>query len=124
MLKIGVLASTKATDLQAVINAIDQKKLDAKITILISDKKDAFAIERAKKNGISAFFVNPQGKQREEYDKEVAEILDQHSVELIFMLGWMRICSAWFVARYKNKIMNIHPSLLPAFAGGMDRNVH
>ncbi len=124
MLKIGILSSTKASDLQGLIDAIENKELDAKITILISDKENAFALERAKKHNIPAIFINPKKKMREEFDKEVAETLDHNGVELILMIGYMRIVSSWFVNRYKNKIMNIHPSLLPDFAGGMDKNVH
>lgn len=124
MLRIGILASTNATDMQAVIDAIASKEIDAGISIVISNKKDAFALERAKRHGIKAVFIDPKGKERDAYDKEVAEELGKRRVELVLLIGYMRILSPWFVKRYKNKIMNIHPSLLPAFAGGMDKNVH
>jgi len=124
ILNIGVLASTRATDMQAVIDAINAKKLNARISAVISNKKDAYALERAKKHNIEAVFIDSKGKEREEFDKEVASVLDKHKVDIILLIGYMRILSPWFVNKYKNKIMNIHPSLLPAFAGGMDKDVH
>lgn len=124
LINIGVLASTKASDLQGVIDAIKAKKLDAKISVLISNKKDAYCRERARKHNIKAIFIDGKGKKREEFDKEVAKVLEENKVELILLIGYMRYLSKWFVNKYRNKIMNIHPSLLPAFAGGMDLNVH
>ena len=124
ILNIGVLASTKATDLQAVIDAIQAKQLNSKISVVISNKGDAYALERAKKHNIEAVFINSKGKEREDFDREVSKELEKHDVDLILAIGYMRILSSWFVNKYKNKIMNIHPSLLPAFAGGMDKDVH
>ena len=124
MIRLGVLASTRATDMQAVINAINAKKLNAVISVVISNKQDAYALERAKKYGIRAIFVDSKDKKREEYDKEIANILDENNVDLILLIGYMRFLSHWFVNNYKNKIMNVHPSLLPKYAGSMDRNVH
>ncbi|OYT58004.1 MAG: phosphoribosylglycinamide formyltransferase [Candidatus Aenigmatarchaeota archaeon] len=124
MLNIGILASTRGTDMQAVIDAIERGELDAKISVVISNKKDAYALERARKHNIKAVFLEAKGKEREEFDREVAKILDENGVELILLIGYMRYLSKWFVDKYRNKIMNIHPSLLPAFAGGMDKNVH
>lgn len=136
MIKLGVLASTKATDMQAIIDAINAKKLNAVISVVISDKQNAYALERAKKHGIKAIFVDQKKnvvevngvknkeKSRESYDKEIAKFLDENNVDLILLIGYMRILSSWFVRKYKNKIINIHPSLLPKYAGGMDRNVH
>ena len=123
-LKLGVLASTRGTDLQAIIDAIESGGLDAEITIVISNKKDAYALERARKHGIEELFIDPSGKTREEFDRVVSRELDVRGVELIALIGYMRYLSRWFVNKYKNKIMNVHPSLLPAFAGGMDLNVH
>ncbi len=124
MLRLGILASTKATDMQAVIDAIESKKLDAKISVVICNKPDAYALERARKHNIKAVFIESKGKQREEFDREVAEILDKNNVELILLIGYMKFLSTWFVNKYRNKIMNIHPSLLPKYAGGMDKGVH
>ena len=124
MIHLAVLASTRATDMQAIIDAINAKKLNAKISVVVSNKKDAYALERARKHGIDAVFVDSKGKEREEFDKEVDNALHKHKVDLILLIGYMRILSSWFVNKWKNKIMNIHPSLLPAFAGGMDKDVH
>ena len=124
MLRLGILASTKATDLQAVIDAISSKKLNAVISVVVSNKQDAYALERARKHNIKAVFIDSKGKEREQYDKEIAKVLDENKVELILLIGYMRFLSPWFVNKYKNKIMNIHPSLLPKYAGGMDIDVH
>ena len=123
-MNIGVLASTRATDLQAVIESIEAKELNVKISVVISNKKDAYALEMARKHNIEAVFIDSKGKEREDFDKEVNNVLEKHNVDLILLIGYMRILSSWFVRKYKNKIMNIHPSLLPAFAGGMDKDVH
>ena len=124
MLRLGILASTKGTDMQAVIDAINSKKLNAVISVVVSNKEDAYALERAKKHNIKSVFLDAKGKTREEYDKEISKILEQNKVELILLIGYMRFLSPWFVNKYKNKIMNIHPSLLPKYAGGMDKDVY
>lgn len=123
-LKIGVLGSTSGTDVQAVIDEIENGRLDAEITVVVSNKPDAFILERAKKHGINAVCIPSKGREREEFDREVAKLLDENGVELILLIGYMRFLSPWFVHKYENKTMNIHPSLLPAFAGGMDLDVH
>lgn len=123
-LNIGVLGSTSGTDLQAVIDEIGAGKLAAEITIIISNKPDAFILERARKHGIEAACIPSKGREREDFDREVAGILDSHGVDLILLIGYMRFLSKWFVDKYENRIMNVHPSLLPAFAGGMDLDVH
>lgn len=124
MIRLGVLASTKATDMQAIIDAISAKKLNAVISVVISNKADAYALERAKKHNIKAVFIDSKGREREQFDREAAKVLDENNVGLILLIGYMRFLSPWFVAKYKNKIMNVHPSLLPKYAGGMDIDVH
>ena len=124
MLRLGILASTRATDMQAVIDAINSKKLNAVISVVISNKPDAYALERAKSHKIRAVFIESKNKEREQFDKEVSKILDKNNADLILLTGYMRILSHWFVKKYKNKIMNIHPSLLPKYPGGMDLDVH
>lgn len=124
-LNIAVLASTRGTDLQEIIDRIEAKTLtDVKLTCVISNKKDCGAMEKANKHKIEAISINPEEKSREEFDKEIATELEKRNVGLIVLVGYMRYLSPWFVHKYENKIMNIHPSLLPAFAGGMDKNVH
>lgn len=124
MIRLGILASTKGSDMQGIIGAIEAKKLDAEIAVVISDKKDAYALERARKYGINAIFLDPKGKGKEEYDKEIDKILNENRVELVLLIGYMRLLSPWFVKKWRNKVMNVHPSLLPAYAGGMDLDVH
>ena len=124
MLRLGVLASTRATDMQAIIDAISSKKLNAVISVVVSDKQDSYALERARNHDIKAVFIDTKGKERQVFDKEVAKVLEQNKTDLILLIGYMRILSPWLVNKYKNKIMNIHPSLLPKYAAGMDINVH
>ena len=121
-IKLGVLASTRGTDMQAIIDEIEAGRLEAEISVVISNKEDAPALERARKHGIEAVFVDAKG--REEFDQKVMGILKGKGVDLVLLIGYMRILSDEFVEEYKNKIMNVHPSLLPAFGGGMDTDVH
>tara|TARA_Y100000310_G_scaffold109945_1_gene108419 strand:+ start:9475 stop:10089 length:615 start_codon:yes stop_codon:yes gene_type:complete len=124
VLKIAVLASTKATSMQAILDAISSKELKVEISVLISNKKEAYALERASKAGVRAVFIDSNGKDREGYDKELAGEIDKYEVDLILLIGYMRLLSGWFVDKYNDKIINIHPSLLPEFAGGIDKEVH
>ena len=121
---IGVLASTRGTDLQAVIDEIESGKLDAEIACVISNKQDAYALERAREHKIEAIYIDQKNKTREQFDEEVIKELERRNVELILLIGYMRYLSKPFIEKYRNRIMNIHPSLLPAFAGGMDKSVH
>ncbi|MBW2980498.1 phosphoribosylglycinamide formyltransferase [Candidatus Woesearchaeota archaeon] len=125
MLNIAVLGSTKGTDLQPIIKAIEGGTLkDSKISVVISNKQDAYILERAKKHNLESIFIDGKDKSREEFDKEVDKILEEKDIGLILLVGYMKIMSSGFVQKWLNKVMNIHPSLLPAFAGGMDLNVH
>ncbi|MFH1424737.1 MAG: phosphoribosylglycinamide formyltransferase [archaeon] len=123
-MKIGVLASTRGTDLQAIIDEIEAGSLDAEISCVISNKESAGALDKARAHSIDAIFIDPDDKSREEFDEEIAAELGKRGVELVLLIGYMRILSPSFVRKYENRIMNAHPSLLPAFAGGMDTNVH
>lgn len=124
MLNLAILSSTKATDMQAIIDAIEQKMLDARISVVISNKADAYALERAGNHNLRAVFIDSKGKSREDYDREISKILDESKIGLILLIGYMKYLSPWFVNKYRWRIMNIHPSLLPKFAGGMDQDVH
>lgn len=127
MLRIAILASTRATDSQRIIDEINNGVLKgkAKIEVFICDKKNAYALERAKNNNIEGIFLDPKNfKNREEYDEEILKILKQKKIDLVLLIGYMRILTKKFIEEYRNRIMNIHPSLLPAFSGGMDLNVH
>jgi phosphoribosylglycinamide formyltransferase-1 len=123
-LRLAILGSTRGTDMLALIAAIQEKQLYASIEIVISDRAQAPILKRAEENGLQAVFLNPDNQTREEFDAEISAILRAKRIDLIILIGYMRILSAPFVRQWKNKIINIHPSLLPAFAGSMDQNVH
>ena len=110
--------------MQAIIDAIENDELDAKIDIVISNKPDAYILEHAKKYNIENIFIDGKNKTREEFDQKVLAELKKYPIDLALLIGYMRILSPTFVRAYQNKIINVHPSLLPAFAGGMDMNVH
>ena len=97
---LGVLASTRGTDMQAIIDAIETKKLDAKIAAVISDKQDSGALERARNHKIDALFINPKEfASREEFDKRLIQELEARSVELVLLIGYMRFLSVPFIER-------------------------
>ena len=124
MIKLGVLGSTNGTDLQAILDAIDQKLIKASVSIVISNKKNAYILERAKKHGVNTQYIHHKGKSRQEFDQEVTNLLNKNEVDLILLIGFMRILSDEFCHNWRDKILNVHPSLLPKYAGGMDTNVH
>ena len=124
-MKIAILGSTRGTDLEGIIDAIQSGTLrGVDIQFVLSNKKDAYILERARSHNIPALFLDPTGLKRTEYDSKLSDLLEASGVELILLIGYMKILSNAFVERWKNKVMNIHPSLLPAYTGGMDRNVH
>lgn len=122
--KLGILGSTKGTDLQAIIDSINQKKLDATVEVVISNSSNAYILERAENHNIPNYFISHLGKKREEFDDEISALLKKHEVDLVLLIGFMRILSAKFCNEWKMRILNVHPSLLPKYAGGMDLNVH
>jgi len=118
MINLGILVSGSGTNLQAIIDTIEAKRLDAKIKIVISNNPDAFAIERAKKYHIPTFIIQDSHfPSREESDKHLVEILKSHSVDLIALAGFMRLLTPAFIRAFPLQILNIHPALLPAFPG-------
>ena len=123
-IKLGILGSTKGTDLQAIIDSIDLKKLDATVEVVISNSSNAYILERAAKHNIPNFFISHLDKEREQFDDEISTILKKYEVGLVLLIGFMRILSATFCREWKGRILNVHPSLLPKYAGGMDTNVH
>ncbi len=121
-LRVAVLASGRGSNLQAVIDAIEAKRVNAAIVAVISNKQDAVALERARKHGIKDLFVDPkpfagQSDSREAYDQAILDVLQKHDVELVLLAGYMKIVTAVLVNAYANRMMNIHPSLLPSFPG-------
>ena len=123
-INLGVLGSTKGTDLQAIIDAISDGRLDVSVAVVISNRKKAYILKRARNYNIPAVFINHKGKRREKFDAEMTEMLKSYEVDLVLLIGFMRILSPWFCQRWSNRILNVHPSLLPKYAGGMDMNVH
>ena len=115
---IGVLVSGSGTNLQAIIDAIEAKRLDAKIAVVLSNEADAYGLVRAKNHGIPTDVLDhKQFSSREAFDQAVVDILRARGVELVVLAGFMRLLSPVFVKAYSNRIMNIHPALLPAFPG-------
>ncbi|OGT41833.1 MAG: phosphoribosylglycinamide formyltransferase [Gammaproteobacteria bacterium RIFCSPHIGHO2_12_FULL_37_34] len=121
---LGILGSTRGTVMHAVYSAIEQRKLPATIGIVISNKPNAVILERAKTLQLPAQFIDPAGLTRDAYDQQVTICLQQHHVDFIVLIGYMRILSHDFVEKWHHKIINVHPSLLPLFAGKMDLDVH
>jgi phosphoribosylglycinamide formyltransferase-1 len=121
-LRVAVLASGRGSNLQAIIDAIETGQVQAQIVAVISNKKDAVALERARKHGLKDLFVDPKpfaGRldSREAYDHMLLEILEQQGTGLVLLAGYMKIVTAVLVNAYANRMMNIHPSLLPSFPG-------
>ena len=121
-LRVAVLASGRGSNLQAVIDAIEAGTVQAKIVAVISNKKEAPALERARRQGLSSLFVDPKpytGRpdSREAYDRELLDVLQRHDVELVLLAGYMKIVTRVLVEAFANRMMNIHPSLLPSFPG-------
>lgn len=124
MIRLGILGSTRGTNLLAIVEAIQQQTLSASIAIVISNKADALILERAKSYHLPTQWVEAKGLTREAYDEKVSALLQDQAVDLVVLIGYMRILSEPFVKQWENKIINVHPSLLPAFAGMMDVDVH
>jgi phosphoribosylglycinamide formyltransferase-1 len=115
---IGVLISGGGTNLQAIIDAIEAGKLDAKIEVVLSNKADAQGLARARQHRIPTEVLDHKGfSSRESYDEAVVNLLRGRGVELVILAGFMRLLSPVFVKAYSNRIMNIHPALLPSFPG-------
>lgn len=116
--RIAVFASGFGSNLQALIDYNNKHGLNGDIVLVFSNNKDAFALERAKKNKIKAVFMDPaRYSSREQYDSEIIEMLEEEKIDLVVLAGYMFLLSQEFVHRFKNKILNIHPALLPSFKG-------
>lgn len=116
--RIAVFASGFGSNLQALIDYNNKHGLNGDIVLVFSNNKDAFALERAKKNKIKAVFMDPaRYSSREQYDSEIIEMLEEEKIDLVVLAGYMFLLSQEFADRFKNKILNIHPALLPSFKG-------
>ncbi len=120
--RLGILASGRGSNLQAVIDAIEGGSLSARVAVVISNKRDAQALERARRHGAPDVFVDPKpfaGRPdgREDYDHALLAVLHKHDVELVLLAGYMKIVTPVLINAYPDRMMNIHPSLLPSFPG-------
>ena len=118
MKNIGILLSGRGSNFEAIARNIASGKIpNARIAVVISNRVDSGGIEIARRLGLEALVIPSKGKAREDHDREVVAVLQQHNVDLVCMAGYMRLLSPWFVKQFPHRILNIHPSLLPAFPG-------
>lgn len=117
MVNLGVLISGHGTNLQAIIDAVNARQLNCNIKVVISNRKDAYGLERANINKIPAFYESSKNKSDEEYNAIILNILEEYNVDLVVLAGYLRILTSKFIKKYEYRIINIHPSLLPAFGG-------
>ncbi len=124
MIKIAVLVSGRGTNLQAIIDACENGFIPGKVVCVISNVENAYALERAKRHNIPNFVISHKKKERIEFEKEIIEKLEEFKPDLICLAGFMRVLTSYFINHYRNRIMNIHPALLPAFKGLYGEKVH
>ncbi len=118
MKSLGILLSGRGSNFVAIADSIDAGRIpDARIAVVISNKADAPGIATARARGLHAVVIPSKGRAREEHDREVVAALKQNGVDLVCLAGYMRLLSPWFVQQFPRGILNIHPSLLPAFPG-------
>jgi len=115
---LGILLSGRGSNFVAIADSIDAGRIpDTRIAVVISNQADAPGIATARQRGLKALVIPSKGRPREEHDREVIGALNEHEVDLVCLAGYMRLLSPWFVRQFPQKILNIHPSLLPAFPG-------
>jgi phosphoribosylglycinamide formyltransferase 1 len=118
MKNIGILLSGRGSNFEAIARNVAAGHIpDARIAVVISNRAEARGIETARSLGLTALVISSQGKEREEHDREVVAALQKQQVDLVCLAGYMRLLSPWFVQQFRRRILNIHPSLLPAFPG-------
>lgn len=115
--KLGILLSGRGSNFEAIARNIGSGKLNAEIGLVFSNRSSAPGLERARQLGLPTAQLDSKGAEREAYDHQVAALLQQHQVDLVCLAGYMRLLSGYFVSRFPQRILNIHPSLLPAFPG-------
>lgn len=114
---IAVLISGGGTNLQSLIDAIESGNINGKISIIISNRKDAYGLTRGENHNIKSIYLSGIGISQEEYDEKLLEILEKEEVDLVVLAGFLKILGSKFIQAYENKIINIHPSLIPSFCG-------
>ena len=123
-MKLAVLGSTNGTDLVPVVGAERSGSLSASVDVIISNNESSGILKKARHYGIENYFICHKNKKRGVFDFEMSQILENKKIDLILLIGFMRILSPGFVDRWGGKIINVHPSLLPKYAGGMNNDVH
>lgn len=117
MKNLGILLSGRGSNFEAIADSVAAGRIRAQIAVVISNREEAPGIEAARRRGLEARVILSKGKTREQHDAEVVAALQEAQVDLICLAGYMRLLSPWFVRQFPNRILNIHPSLLPAFPG-------
>jgi phosphoribosylglycinamide formyltransferase-1 len=117
MKNLGILLSGRGSNFEAIADSVAAGRIRATIAVVISNRAEAPGIESARRRGLDARVIPSKGKQREQHDAEVVAALQEKKVDLVCLAGYMRLLSPWFVRQFPNRILNIHPSLLPAFPG-------
>lgn len=117
MKNLGILLSGRGSNFEAIADAVAAGRIRAQIAVVISNRAEAPGIESARRRGLDARVIPSKGKAREQHDAEVVAALQEKNVDLVCLAGYMRLLSPWFVRQFPNRILNIHPSLLPAFPG-------
>jgi phosphoribosylglycinamide formyltransferase 1 len=118
MKNLGILLSGRGSNFVAIADSLDAGRIPgARIAIVISNRADAPGIDTARRRGLNALVIPSKGKEREQHDREVVAALKEQQVDLVCLAGYMRLLSPWFVRQFPQRILNIHPSLLPAFPG-------
>jgi phosphoribosylglycinamide formyltransferase-1 len=117
-IKTAILISGRGSNMQALVEAAKNPNYPAEISLIISNKENALGLDFAKQNGIKNTVINHKDfSSREDFDRKMAEIIDENNCQIICLAGFMRLLSPWFVNKYHNRMINVHPSLLPAFKG-------
>ena len=116
--RIGILISGRGSNMLALADAVNEGRVpDAEIVLVVSDQANAAGLQRATERGLKCITIARDGRAREEHDRAIVAALEEHGVEIVCLAGYMRLLSRYFIESYRNRILNIHPSLLPAFPG-------
>jgi phosphoribosylglycinamide formyltransferase-1 len=118
LIELGILVSGSGTNMEAIARECEAGSIPARIAVVISNRQDAYALQRARSRGLEAIFLDPTKYQdRKDYDRALIQVLYEHRVDLVILAGYMRMVSREFVDTFRGRIMNIHPALLPSFPG-------
>lgn len=123
-MRLAVIGSTNGTDLVPIVEAVGSGGLSATVEVVLSNNETSGILKKARDYGIENHFICHKNKKRDVFDFEMSQILEDKKIDLILLIGFMRILSSEFVDRWFGKIVNVHPSLLPKYAGGMNSDVH